>query len=65
MSSLPARYQRSLCSKPQAECSACFGRGQPYLDGSVTDFIYYDNSHLLKCEGAAFILDYTQARAFL
>ena len=36
-------------------------RGQPYVDGSVTDLIYYDNSHLLKCNGDAFILDYSQA----
>ena len=35
-------------------------RGQPFIDGSVTDFIYYDNSELLKCNGEAFILDYTR-----
>lgn len=47
----------------------CFGiqdcvlgcrRNKLYIDGSVTDFLYYDNSELLKCNGDAFILDYTQ-----
>ena len=35
-------------------------RGRRYIDGSVTDFLYYDNSPLLKCGGQAFILDYSQ-----
>ncbi|BDA50930.1 probable 1-acylglycerol-3-phosphate O-acyltransferase Pnpla3 [Coccomyxa sp. Obi] len=35
-------------------------RGKLYIDGSVTDFLFYDNSELLKCNGDAFILDYTQ-----
>ena len=35
-------------------------RNKLYIDGSVTDFLYYDNSELLKCNGDAFILDYTQ-----
>lgn len=32
--------------------------GVQYIDGSLWDFISGDNSELLKCDGAACILDY-------
>ena len=35
-------------------------RNKSYIDGSLTDFITYDNSDFLKCGGQALILDYSQ-----
>ena len=62
---LPYRkeWQHDICAAPDQALICivnCLCRGKPYIDGSVTDFIYYDNSPLLKCNGQAFILDYSQ-----
>lgn len=35
-------------------------RGKLYIDGSLQDFIAWDNSPLLKCDGRAFLLDYSK-----
>ncbi|CAL5223367.1 g5872 [Coccomyxa viridis] len=35
-------------------------RGDRYIDGSLTDFINSNNSHLIHCDGEALILDYFQ-----
>jgi hypothetical protein len=55
--------QESVSVTPPWNAHLCYvrARGRPYIDGSVTDFIYCDNSELLKCNGQAFVLDYTQA----
>lgn len=34
--------------------------GKRYMDGSLEDFIRWDNSPLLKCEGRAFLVDYSK-----
>ena len=38
----------------------CWCRGNRYIDGSLTDFINSNNSHLIHCNGEALILDYFQ-----
>ena len=38
--------------------ATCNFRGQQCIDGSLSDFLTKGNSHLLQCEGNAFIVDY-------
>ncbi|KAK9837125.1 hypothetical protein WJX81_004755 [Elliptochloris bilobata] len=35
-------------------------RGRQYVDGSLQDFVKWENSALLQCDGRAFVLDYSQ-----
>lgn len=53
----------SLCSSP-----FCAGSDAGFLLTLARvhqDFIKWDNSELLKCDGRAFLLDYSQARPVL
>lgn len=35
-------------------------RGRPSVDGSLTDFLFWENGRLLTMEGRSFVLDYAQ-----
>lgn len=39
-------------------CCSCF-RDKAYVDGSLTDFLFWENGKLLTREGRSFVLDYS------
>lgn len=41
--------------------ATCIFRGKKYIDGSLYDFIFGNNSHLLTCDGDACVIDYVSA----
>jgi len=37
-----------------------FCRGRAYVDGSLSDFLFWENGKLLTLEGRSFVLDYSR-----
>jgi len=35
-------------------------RGRAYVDGSLSDFLFWENSKLLTLDGRSFVLDYSR-----
>ena len=52
---------QDFCQRPTQVGLLC--RGDRYIDGSLTDFINSNNSHLVHCDGEALILDYFQVHS--
>ena len=42
--------------------ATCAYRGRQYIDGSLWDFVFADNSNLLQCDGEACVVDYVSGR---